>query len=238
MDYPGAEFTVIFSHGNSSDLGHMVYRAMDLALFAKVSVVLYDYSGYGLASGKASEASLNADIRAAFQYTTVDLKVPWSRVILYGQSLGSAPTIDLASQEPVGGVILHSPLASLLLIIAKDQTSSPDYDIFRNISKVDRLRCPVFYMHGTHDRVVPIRNSEWLHSKTTSQYPPWWIEGGDHNRLEIDFRSEFYMKLREFVDFLGGLHDQLDNEDMVTRLSPRSAVTPKLAGKRAVSPEC
>eukprot|EP00359_Climacostomum_virens_P008000 CAMPEP_0204914756 /NCGR_PEP_ID=MMETSP1397-20131031/12645_1 /ASSEMBLY_ACC=CAM_ASM_000891 /TAXON_ID=49980 /ORGANISM="Climacostomum Climacostomum virens, Strain Stock W-24" /LENGTH=289 /DNA_ID=CAMNT_0052086465 /DNA_START=95 /DNA_END=964 /DNA_ORIENTATION=+ len=249
LKHPDSVFTVIFSHGNSSDMGHMVYKAMDLVLHCGVSVVLYEYSGYGQASGKATEASTYSDIRAVFNYVTEKLEVPWNHIILYGQSLGSGPSIDLASQQPVGAVILHSPLASVLLILASDITSSPKFDIFRNICKIPRVQCPVFYMHGTEDKVVPIRNSEWLYDQTPFKYPPWWIDGGDHNRLELNYRVEFYSKLREFVKYVENLQASMSNENLTTRFTPRIStleVSPsqrvsadiKTEGVRAVSPEC
>jgi pimeloyl-ACP methyl ester carboxylesterase len=221
LKHPDAIFTVILSHGNSSDLGHMVFRAMDLAIFCGVSVVLYEYSGYGLSTGKASEAAIYDDISAVFGYVTGTLQIPWHKVILYGQSLGSAPTIDLAAVQPVGGVILHSPLASVILVVASTETSSPSYDMFRSITKIGTLRCPVFYMHGTNDAIVPMRHSQWMYAHTNYQYPPWWVVGGDHNRLELNFREEFYSRLRNFVSHVEDLQAQLDIELLSTRFSPR-----------------
>jgi pimeloyl-ACP methyl ester carboxylesterase len=226
LQHPDSAFTIICSHGNSSDIGHMVYKAMDLVLYLGVNVLLYEYTGYGLSSGgRPTEQTAYSDIRAAFAYVTEHLRVPWHKVILYGQSLGSGPTIDLAAEVPVGGVILHSPFASVLLILAKTQTSSPSFDIFRNIMKIGKLKCPVFYLHGTEDRVVPIRNCEWLYSSTHYKYPPWWVEGGDHNRIEIDFRADFYIRLRDFMKHLEELQLSLEDREITKIFTPRPQTT-------------
>ncbi len=69
--------------------------------------------GYGCSSGKPSEKNLYADISAALQSLRTRYQIPSERVILYGQSIGTVPSIDLASREKqIAAVVLHSPLMS------------------------------------------------------------------------------------------------------------------------------
>ena len=54
LSVPNAPVTVLFAHGNAEDLGDLrpyleAYRALG------VSVLAFDYPGYGLSSGTASE---------------------------------------------------------------------------------------------------------------------------------------------------------------------------------------
>ena len=72
----------------------------------------YDYSGYGVSEGKPSEKNLYADIEAAWHAMRTRLGISPENIILYGQSIGTVPTVDLASKYEVGAVILHSPLMS------------------------------------------------------------------------------------------------------------------------------
>lgn len=60
----------------------------------------------------------------------------------------------------MGGVILHSPMASGLLIYASKYSNPSWYDCFVNIKKVPYIRAPIFLIHGTKDNYIPIRNSE------------------------------------------------------------------------------
>jgi hypothetical protein len=55
-------------------------------------VLSYDYRGYGLHPGVPTEGSCYADIEGAYDYLTKELKIPASRIILYGRSIGSGPT--------------------------------------------------------------------------------------------------------------------------------------------------
>ena len=72
----------------------------------------YDYSGYGESTGIPTIANTIADIDACYQWLLQSGKRPQD-IVLYGQSVGSGPSCDLAAREPeLGGVILHSPLAT------------------------------------------------------------------------------------------------------------------------------
>lgn len=67
----------------------------------------YDYTGYGLSKpGKPSEKNLYADIDAAFKELRQRYGISPENIILYGQSIGTVPTVDLASRFEVGAVIL------------------------------------------------------------------------------------------------------------------------------------
>ncbi|XP_043358827.1 alpha/beta hydrolase domain-containing protein 17A isoform X2 [Dermochelys coriacea] len=64
---PGARFTVLFSHGNAVDLGQMSSFYIGLGTRINCNIFSYDYSGYGVSTGKPSEKNLYADIDAAWQ---------------------------------------------------------------------------------------------------------------------------------------------------------------------------
>lgn len=131
------KFVILFSHGNAIDLGQMssfylslgtrincnIFRLVRLFVcFSKqihydLSIVnfsrnSYDYSGYGVSSGRASERNLYADIECAWNTLRNKYNFEPSQIILYGQSIGTVPTVDLASRFEVAAVILHSPLMS------------------------------------------------------------------------------------------------------------------------------
>jgi len=197
-----AKAVILFCHGNSTDVGYMWNHMADLATQTCCSVFIFEYTGYGPRGGKASEAGLYADIRAAYRYLREEAKVPWSDIIVYGQSIGSALACDLASELPCLGVILHSPIASGLRIFAKKETKTPSYDIFRNVEKMPYIRCPIFIFHGLADQEVPIRHSEWLIRLVARHYPPWWVPDGGHNDIEFRFRDDYFKHLREFLQTL------------------------------------
>jgi len=90
----------------------------------------YDYSGYGRSTGSVSETNLYADIEAAWQCLGKRFGICAENVILYGQSIGTVPTIDLAARYEIGGVILHSPLMSGMRVAFPETKRTWCFDAF------------------------------------------------------------------------------------------------------------
>lgn len=60
-----------------------------------------------------TEFNTYADIEAAFRCLETKYGIREEDVILYGQSVGSGPTVDLGARTPrLRGVVLHSPIMS------------------------------------------------------------------------------------------------------------------------------
>ncbi|XP_070809480.1 alpha/beta hydrolase domain-containing protein 17C isoform X2 [Pituophis catenifer annectens] len=95
---PSSRYTLLFSHGNAVDLGQMCSFYIGLGSRINCNVFSYDYSGYGVSTGKPSEKNLYADIDAAWQALRTRYGVSPENIILYGQSIGTVPTVDLASR--------------------------------------------------------------------------------------------------------------------------------------------
>jgi len=56
---------------------------------------------YGLSAGDVPcEKHLYTDSTAVYKWMTEELALPPERIILYGKSLGTAPTIDLGTRLP------------------------------------------------------------------------------------------------------------------------------------------
>lgn len=69
------------------------------------------------------------------------------KIVLYGQSIGTVPTIDLASRYEVRAVILHSPLASGLRVACPDTKKTWCFDVFPSIEKICEYLLS-FYLHS------------------------------------------------------------------------------------------
>lgn len=115
---PKARLTVLYSHGNAADLGKMYELFIEFSARLHVNVMGYDYSGYGRSSGKAGEANTFADIEAAYKCLVEVYGTRGEDIVLYGQSVGSGPTVDLASRlHHIRAVVLHSPILSGLRVM-------------------------------------------------------------------------------------------------------------------------
>lgn len=148
-----------------------------------------------------SEKNLYADIDAAYHYLTTECGLAPSQIVCYGQSVGSAPTLDLAVRQPVGGVILHSALKSGLGVI-HDVKTTHWFDVFQNIVKIRKVKCPVFVIHGTADTEVPFEHGVALYDSIPPEFAfdPWWVQEGGHNDIEIVWRSMYFLRLQNLLD--------------------------------------
>ena len=204
----GAKLTLLYSHGNAEDLGMMYRRMKDLARVLCVNIMAYDYSGYGLSQPecKPSEDKCYRNIEAAFDYLVKVMKIPPSRIVLYGRSLGSGPSCYLAKKtaengESVAGIILHSPFLSIYRIVL-DVKSSFVGDMFQSYTRAKSIKCPVFIIHGENDQVVPFWHSVELLKRFQPQYraQPFFVKGMGHNNIEVKKRTEYIEKVTDFFD--------------------------------------
>ncbi|KAL7064411.1 hypothetical protein AAHC03_04527 [Spirometra sp. Aus1] len=178
-------FTVLFSHGNAVDIGQMAGFLQSLSQRFQVNILVYDYSGYGASSGQTLEDNLYADAEAALAELRARYLCSLSRVVLYGQSIGTAPTVELATHHKVAGVILHSALMSGLRVVCPGTTRRFCFDPFTNIDKVARIQSPTLVMHGTEDDVIGIHHGQELHARLPYPLEPLWVEGAGHNDIEL-----------------------------------------------------
>ncbi|XP_069505597.1 alpha/beta hydrolase domain-containing protein 17A isoform X2 [Ambystoma mexicanum] len=128
---PGARFTILFSHGNAVDLGQMSSFYIGLGTRINCNIFSYDYSGYGVSTGRASEKNIYADIDAAWQALRTRYGISPENIILYGQSIGTVPTVDLASRYECAAVVLHSALTSGIRVAFPDMKKTYCFDAFR-----------------------------------------------------------------------------------------------------------
>ncbi|XWS38800.1 hypothetical protein CRYUN_Cryun19dG0161300 [Craigia yunnanensis] len=182
---PYARLTVLYSHGNAADLGQLYDLFVQLKVNLKVNLMGYDYSGYGASTGKPSESNTYADIEAVYQCLQTEYGISQEDLILYGQSVGSGPTLHLAAKLPrLRGVVLHSGILSGLRVLCHVKFTFC-LDIYQNINKIPKVKCPVLVIHGTEDDIVNWLHGNGLWKMAREPYDPLWIKGGGHCNLEL-----------------------------------------------------
>ncbi|OMO93393.1 hypothetical protein COLO4_16938 [Corchorus olitorius] len=198
---PYARLTVLYSHGNAADLGQLYDLFVQLKVNLRVNLMGYDYSGYGASTGKPSESNTYADIEAVYQCLQTEYGISQEDLILYGQSVGSGPTLHLAAKLPrLRGVVLHSGILSGLRVLCHVKFNFC-FDIYQNINKIQKVKCPVLVIHGlvlenystdymqstkgTEDDVVNWLHGNGLWKMAREPYEPLWIKGGGHCNLEL-----------------------------------------------------
>ncbi|MEG3849113.1 alpha/beta hydrolase [Microcoleus sp. herbarium19] len=193
---PQAKYTILYSHGNAEDLGGILWVLREIR-DSGFAVFAYDYQGYGTSQGKPSEYNTYRDIEAACNYLTQQLGVPAKQIILYGRSVGGGPSIDLASRQTVGGLVVESSFVSAFRVLTRIPILP--FDKFVNIDKIGKVLSPVLVIHGKDDEVVPFWHGEQLFAAANEPKLNFWVDGAGHNDL-MDVAGDRYAEtLRNFA---------------------------------------
>jgi uncharacterized protein len=159
----GDKRIVLYFHGNAGGLDLRVERFTWLTA-GGTGLLALCYRGYGGSSGSPSEQGLIRDALAAYDFAAAC--VPAQRIVLFGESLGSAVAVALAAERPVGGVILDAPFTSAADVGAAAYPFAPVRwlmrDSFHSDRRIVRVHAPLLVLHGERDGVVPIPFGERL----------------------------------------------------------------------------
>ena len=196
-------FTVVVFNGNAGNRG---YRApLAAALRSRgLSVLLFDYRGYGDNSGRPTQQGLEADARAVRAYVTRRADVRADRVVYFGESLGSAVATILAAQHPPAALVLRSPFTSLADVGRIHYPILPVRwlltDRFAAIDVIADVRSPVLVVAGDRDSIVPIAQSRRVFDKITAAREMVVVGGADHNDYELLNGQQLIGSLVKFLE--------------------------------------
>jgi fermentation-respiration switch protein FrsA (DUF1100 family) len=182
-----ATATIIYFHGNAGNIRYLGWLGEDLAQ-SGFDVLLLDYRGYGRSEGRVTgEQGIYADADAAYNYVVDSRGVKPGRLVLYGQSLGTAAAVDVASRKQCGAIILESGLSSAADFAAFALPGLPRWmhrlgrNRFESARKLARVRCPVLITHGQPDGTIDTRHAHALFAAANEPKRLLLVPGVDHN---------------------------------------------------------
>jgi len=219
--------TVLCLHANAGNMGHRLPLMKYLISHAPSNVMMLSYRGYGLSEGNPSEKGLMKDSQAALDWIlrrnrkNAPSKFANKDIILYGQSIGGAVAIDLASRNigKIKAFIVENtflsltklvprliPLGGLGFILAKiallDHWNTEDR--LKQMMQNDHSTLPkMLFLSGASDELVPpdhmknlheiVKNSNYEGKKFRMHVYP----GGDHNNTYAS--KEYFFHIRQFI---------------------------------------
>jgi uncharacterized protein len=155
---------VLVCHGNGGNLTYRGKLMVELQAHLKCGVMQFDYPGYGKSGGEPSETGCYAAGESAHAWLTGTKTIPAEQIVLFGESLGGGVATELATRHPARALVLHATFTSLpaaararFWFLPCDTLMANRFD---SLSKLDRVKCPVFVCHGTNDRTVPFAHAE------------------------------------------------------------------------------
>lgn len=206
---------LVFFHGN----GEIVtdYEGMaDLYHLCGVSLLVFDYRGYGWSEGTPLTSQMLPDAETCFLAVDSILGkngvVPGRPIFMKGRSLGSAPAIYVAHQHPdkLRGLIIESGYASAPSLFRRLGIPVPDLPIddvslpIYNDRKMKNINLPLLVIHGEQDTIIPVSNGRDLYDVSPAQDKQLVIiaEAG-HNNLLYAGTAKYFDGIKKMVEKYG-----------------------------------
>jgi len=196
----GAKYTLLLLHGNAGNLQDRLGK-LNLLHQLGLNIFIIDYRGYGRSKGSPSESGLYFDSQAAYNYLINTRKVSAEEIILYGESLGTAVAIDLASRFPVKALILEGAFSSGKDMARIIYPFIPVFffsDRFDSLKKIRKVRAPKLFLHSGNDEIVPFSMAKKLFA--AADEPKFFVEiNGDHNNAFLDSKEKCLSSILSFL---------------------------------------
>jgi pimeloyl-ACP methyl ester carboxylesterase len=194
---------IIYSHGNSGDLGSCLLEYYDIALHTNCLVVSFEYPGYGECKDQPlKESEFLKNLKLTYYFVRKILGFKSNQIILYGFSLGTGIMFDIACKKeyPAAGLILQSPFLSILRTLY-NFNRTPYFDLFNNCDKAKHLKIKTLFIHGNNDQMVPYIHGRILSKLVPQQYFYDFLtvdKAGHNNIFKVD-KDLIYKKIRKFI---------------------------------------
>ena len=192
---------VLFFQGNAGNAADRLERARILNDRFGLDVFLVDYRGYGRSTGSPSEEGLSRDARAIYQAARARGFAP-DRIVLFGESLGSAVAIELAAEAPVGAVVLETPFLSLRDMAREHYPWVPALLIrsrFDNAARVPSIAAPKLFLVAERDEIVPPEQGRRLYELASAPKALFVIPGAHHNDTYAAGGEAYWKTLGDFL---------------------------------------
>lgn len=155
--------TLLYFHGNGGGL-YMFTPALDYFAKHGFHVIAMEYPGYPGDPGEPSESLITHQATRLFDH--VASTQPNHPIILWGYSLGSGVATQLAAIRKPATLILEAPFTAAVdragELFPIFPTKMLMRNQFRSRDAIANVHAPVFIMHGTDDRVIPIHHGRDL----------------------------------------------------------------------------
>ncbi|MBN2541812.1 alpha/beta hydrolase [bacterium] len=194
--------TVLFCHGNAGNISH---RSETIRIINELglSLLIFDYRGYGESEGKPLENGLYLDAEAAWDYLLNERGNDPSEIILWGRSLGGSVAAWLANERKSGVLILESSFTSVpdlaselypflpVKLLARFRHNTREY--------VKDAQCPVLVIHSKDDDIIPFHHGRELYEAANE--PKEFLQiSGDHNSGFAQDQDIYQQAINKFIN--------------------------------------
>jgi uncharacterized protein len=191
--------TLFYLHGNAGALANRanrvrLYRAHGYGVF------MLAYRGFSGSTGRPTETNIVADALMAYD-TLAGFTPPDSKIVVYGESLGTGVAVQVAAKRRPDAVVLESPFSSAVDVGAYLYPYLPVHwllkDRFESISYIHDVKAPLLMLHGERDRIVPPRFGRKLFAAAPGPKLAYFIHDATHYTL---YEHGAFERVTKFLD--------------------------------------
>jgi fermentation-respiration switch protein FrsA (DUF1100 family) len=189
---------VMFFHGNAEIIDQIAeWPGLEIFNSDNVAVLLVEFRGYGRAGGAPSESAISADSVKFYDLLAARPEIDPARIVFYGRSLGGGAACALARERKPAAMIMQSCFMSINAMAAK--MWMPGFLVrhhFRNDQVIPTLDCPILFMHGRNDTIIPCSHTEQL--AKLARHGTTAFQACDHNDFPLDYEA-YQKSIDEFL---------------------------------------
>lgn len=194
---------VLIAHGNGGNVTSRADWLTYLQSRMRVSTFVFDYRGYGRSEGVPTVEGVLQDARAARTKLCKLSEIKPTEMVLFGESLGGAVAVQLASELAPSGLVLQSTFSSLRAIAdvhyPKLSWLVPEEKL-NSITAIKSYHGPLLMSHGTADRTIPYSLGKDLFQASNKPKTLVTIKNRDHDNW---LTNEYLRKLDAFISKVG-----------------------------------
>lgn len=189
--HPYPQAVVLYCHGNVGTVDKWANLAERLSKLHRISILVFDYRGYGRSTGVANEQGILQDAEAARNWLATENGIRPCDVVLMGRSLGGAVAVDLASNGGARGLILESTFSSLP-DVARHHAAwlLPEWNMTQRLNSAEKIKSysgPLLQSHGTADQLIPLPVAKQLFQSAPGPKTFIVVPDGNHSDDHIRY---------------------------------------------------
>ncbi len=199
---------ILFWHGNG-EIAADYDPIASLYVGLGITLLVFDYRGYGNSGGSPTCSNLLTDAVTLFQAAQSIFGshgLAPSRLFAMGRSLGSAPAIEVASThgDSLAGLIVESGFSDTFSLLERMGVHvsgvTESRDGFGNARKMERVTIPTLIIHGESDVLIPAADGrELFRSSGADDKRLEMIPAAGHNDLMLVGTAQYFEAVRRFV---------------------------------------
>ena len=193
--------TILFLHGNAGSLENRIHKINHFEDM-NINFLLLSWRGFSGNKGKPTEKGLYQDARSAVKWL-VKQGVIEENIIIYGESLGTGITTEIAQNKNFAGIILETPFTSM---VAAGKSKYPIFPIklllkdkYESDKKIKNIKSPVLIMHGEEDQIVPFWMGEKMFQMANEPKYSYFTKFDDHM---MEYDENLVLELKKFIKSL------------------------------------